>query len=77
MARTLTQIRKDTDLSVAADVRTIATLFAKIAATNPDAVKAVLSDFARRTAGGEEKTTGLIELYHDTAIYLSEVFNAN
>ncbi len=70
MSKTLTALRKDLDLSTASDVKNLAKLFGRIAKSNPDAIKAVLSPYLRA-----DKVDGLIELYADQAEYIVNLFN--
>jgi hypothetical protein len=73
MAKTLTTLRKELDLTDAANVRAIMAMFAKISESNPDAVKATFNKYMKSKSDAMQTTQ--VEFYSDMAKYLMELFD--
>lgn len=71
--KTLTALRKEIDLTDAANTRAIMALFAKIAENNPEAVKAVFNNYLKSRS--DDRQSAQVEFYLDQAKYLMELFD--
>lgn len=73
MAKTLTTLRKELSLSDAANVRAMAAMFAKIAESNPEAVKAVFNRHMRSLS--DDRQNQQVEFYADQAKMFADMFD--
>jgi hypothetical protein len=72
MSKTLTEIRKELDLSKCTQAYNVCNLFAKIAEAHPEVVYEALGSFLRRRP--LEENAHVIALYRDEALQLKELF---
>jgi hypothetical protein len=73
MAKTLTTLRKEIDLTDAANIRAMMHMFAEIAKNNPDAVKATFNKYMKSKSNETQNLQ--VQFYADRAEQFKEMFD--
>ena len=71
--KTLTQLRKEIDLSDASNIKQIMSMFAKIAETHPEIVMEAFGAYLKRS--NQATQLAQVEWYKDQAEYFKTLFN--